>query len=76
MRKRFQSVHQSRRDFLKKAAVAAAVAASPFGASAAVIRRVNKIGLQLYSLRQEMADDFEGTLESKGSEYFDFSIGG
>ena len=63
MRKRFQSASQSRRDFLKKAAVTAAIAASPFGASGQQLRRVDKIGLQLYSLRQEMAADFEGTLE-------------
>ncbi|NNK58348.1 MAG: sugar phosphate isomerase/epimerase [Desulfofustis sp.] len=63
MRKRFQSIRQSRRDFLQKAAVTAAIAASPLGASGAQERRVNKIGLQLYSLRQEMAADFEGTLE-------------
>ncbi len=62
MRKRFQSVRQSRRDFLKKAAVSAAIAASPIGALAQ-LRRVDEIGIQLYSLRQEMASDFEGTLE-------------
>ena len=63
MRKRFQSARQTRRDFLKKTAVSAAIAASPFGSALAQIRRVDRIGLQLYSLRQEMAADFEGTLE-------------
>lgn len=63
MRKRFQSVRQSRRDFLKKAAATAAIAASPFGASVAQVRRVDDIGIQLYSLRREMGEDFEGTLE-------------
>lgn len=67
--KRFQSPRQSRRDFLRKAAVAGILAASPL----AVVegqrrrfvqnRRVENIGLQLYSLRREMAADFEGTLE-------------
>jgi len=63
MYKRFQSPRQSRRDFLKKAAVSAAIAASPVGTAVAQLRRVETIGIQLYSLRQEMADDFEGTLE-------------
>ncbi|MEQ8313274.1 MAG: sugar phosphate isomerase/epimerase [Gammaproteobacteria bacterium] len=63
MRKRFQSPNQTRRDFLKKAAVSAALAASPFGTAMAQLRRVERIGIQLYSLRQEMAADFEGTLE-------------
>ncbi len=63
MYKRFQSPRQSRRDFLKKAAVSAAIAASPLGTAVAQLRRVETIGIQLYSLRQEMADDFEGTLE-------------
>lgn len=63
MRKRYQSPRQSRRDFLKKAAVASAIAASPLGSAIAQLRRVETIGIQLYSLRQEMAEDFEGTLE-------------
>lgn len=62
MHKRFQSGRQTRREFLKKTAVSAALAASPFGAASAQVRRVDKIGLQLYSLRREMAEDFEGTL--------------
>lgn len=63
MRKKFQSPRQTRRDFLKKAAVSAVVAASPFGGAMAQIRRVDRIGLHLGSLRQELAADFEGTLE-------------
>ncbi|MDP6652024.1 MAG: sugar phosphate isomerase/epimerase [Gammaproteobacteria bacterium] len=63
MRKQFQSPRQSRRDFLKKAAVVSAIAASPLGLASAQGRRVENIGLQLYSLRAEMAEDFEGTLE-------------
>jgi sugar phosphate isomerase/epimerase len=62
MRKRFQSSYQTRRDFLKKAAVSAAIAGSPFGSAVAQLRSVDQIGLQLYSLRREMAADFEGTL--------------
>lgn len=63
MRKRFQSTRQTRRDFLKKTAVSAALAASPFGTAIGQVQRVDDIGIQLYSLRSEMADDFEGTLE-------------
>ncbi len=63
MRKQFQSPRQSRRDFLKQAAVVSAIAASPLGLASAQGRRVENIGLQLYSLRAEMAEDFEGTLE-------------
>ena len=62
MHKRFQSGRQTRRQFLKKTAVSAVLAASPFGAVSAQVRRVDKIGLQLYSLRREMAEDFVGTL--------------
>lgn len=63
MRNKFQSPRQTRRDFLKKAAVASVLAASPFSMVSAQSRRVDNIGLQLYSLRTEMAADFEGTLE-------------
>ena len=63
MRKQFQSPRQSRRDFLKKATVVSAIAASPLGLAYAQGRRVENVGLQLYSLRAEMAEDFEGTLE-------------
>ena len=63
MRKRFQSVLQTRRDFLKKIAVSSAIAANPFSAAQPLLRRVEDIGIQLYSLRNEMAEDFEGTLE-------------
>lgn len=63
MRKKFQSSRQSRRDFLAKAAVSAVVASSPLGSALAQVRRVDEIGIQLYSLRNEMAEDFEGTLE-------------
>ena len=63
MRKRFQSTRQTRRDFLKKTAVSAALAVSPFGSAIGQVQRVDDIGIQLYSLRSEMADDFEGTLE-------------
>ena len=63
MRKRFQSHRQTRRDFLKKTAVSAALAASPLSTAVAQVQRVDDIGIQLYSLRKEMAEDFEGTLE-------------
>lgn len=57
----------SRRHFLgstlKTSAVAGAIAANPWNAILAQSRRVNNVGLQVYSLRTEMAQDFEGTLE-------------
>jgi len=72
----------SRREFLQSTAIAGAIAANPWNAVLAQSRRVNNIGLQVYSLRREMAQDFAGTLE-KLSElgfkeiefagYFDYS---
>jgi sugar phosphate isomerase/epimerase len=53
----------SRRRFLQQATIAGAMTALPFSAALAQSRRVDRIGLQLYSLRNEMAQDFEGTLE-------------
>jgi sugar phosphate isomerase/epimerase len=57
----------SRRRFLgaalKMTAIAGAVAANPWNALGAQSRRVNSVGLQLYSLRAEMGQSFEGTLE-------------
>ena len=54
---------QSRRHFLKQSSVASALAFSPSMAIQAQNRKVSRIGLQLYSLRNEMAADFEGTLK-------------
>ncbi len=51
----------SRRSFLRGAAIVAA-GASPIGHSLAQGRTVQNVGLQLYTLRNEMAQDFEGTL--------------
>ncbi len=53
---------QSRRNFLKTATLAGVIVASPWQSILAQSRRVSNIGLQLYSLRTEMAEDFEGTL--------------
>ena len=53
---------QSRRNFLKTATLAGVTIASPWQSILAQSRRVTNIGLQLYSLRTEMAEDFEGTL--------------
>ncbi|NKB34985.1 MAG: TIM barrel protein [Pseudomonadales bacterium] len=52
----------SRRGFLQQSLVAGA-ATTPFSIALAQSRRVDQVGLQLYSLRNEMAQDFEGTLE-------------
>jgi len=61
--KQYNWIHnQSRRQFLKTAAIAGAAMASPWQAALAQSRRVENVGLQLYSLRTEMAQDFEGTL--------------
>ena len=54
---------QSRRHFLKQSSVASVLAFSPSMAIQAQNRKVSRIGLQLYSLRNEMAADFEGTLK-------------
>jgi len=51
----------SRRQFLTRTASLGAAAMLP-SLSVAQDRRVERIGLQLYTLRQEMAQDFEGTL--------------
>ena len=52
---------QSRRTLLK-AAAALSMAAVPWGLHAAPSRRLKNIGLHLYTLRREMAQDFTGTL--------------
>ena len=60
----------SRRDFLRLAAgtTVAGGAALSLGARAAEAARptvpLNAIGIQLYSVREQMALDFEGTLEA------------
>lgn len=50
-----------RRDFLRTASGAALAAALPFPRRAGV-RKLDRIGLQLYTVRGEMAKDVEGTL--------------
>lgn len=52
----------SRRQFLKGLAVTGVAASGVWQAGFAQERKVDSIGLQLYSLRTEMAADFEGTL--------------
>lgn len=51
----------SRRKFLRSAAIVSAAACSPLAALAQG-RRVENVGLQLYTLRNELSQDFEGTL--------------
>lgn len=53
----------SRRHFLQSLSAASLALATPLQIAVAQSRRVNSIGLQLYSLRKEMGQDFEGTLE-------------
>jgi sugar phosphate isomerase/epimerase len=55
----------SRRSFLRSTATltsALALSATPLGTSLAQSRQVERPGLQLYTLRNEMAADFPGTL--------------
>ncbi len=51
-----------RRKFLQVATALGAASMLPFATSFAQGRRVENPGLQLYTLRNEMAQDFEGTL--------------
>ncbi len=73
----------SRRQFLKNGALLSSAALVP-SMTLAQSRRVSKPGLQLYTLRQNMAADFEGTLarvaelgykEMEFAGYFDHSAG-
>lgn len=64
MAAQFSGTTQSRRKFIKSLTSAGIVLASPWQSAFAQSRQVSSIGLQLYSLRTEMAADFEGTLES------------
>lgn len=57
-----QIMTNSRRNFLKSSALLGAAVAIPSGISFAQSRRVERPGLQLYTLRADMARDFEGTL--------------
>ena len=52
----------SRRRFLRQSSVAGLLGLLPALSSHAQDRTISRIGLQLYSLRNEMAADFEGTL--------------
>ena len=54
---------QSRREFLRRASALGVSAIIPLETTLAQSRTVDRVGLQLYTLRQEMAADFEGTLQ-------------
>ena len=54
---------QSRREFLHHASALGVCAVLPLKTALAQSRKVDRVGLQLYTLRQEMAADFEGTLQ-------------
>lgn len=56
------SKNLSRRRFLQSSAIVGAMANSPWNLVSAQSRRVERVGLQLYTLRTAMAEDFEGTL--------------
>lgn len=51
----------NRRKFLRSSAILTAAASMPLSVLAQG-RRVNNVGLQLYTLRNELSQDFEGTL--------------
>ena len=52
----------NRRNFLRSSAILTAASSLPLAALAQG-RRVDNVGLQLYTLRNELSQDFEGTLE-------------
>ena len=54
---------QSRREFLRRASALGVSTIIPLETALAQSRKVDRVGLQLYTLRQEMAADFEGTLQ-------------
>ena len=54
---------QSRREFLLHASALGVCTVLPLKTALAQSRKVDRVGLQLYTLRQEMAADFEGTLQ-------------
>jgi len=54
---------QSRREFLLRASALSACPFLPLTTTHAQSRKVDRVGLQLYTLRQEMEADFEGTLQ-------------
>ena len=66
-------MRSDRRDFLRVSAAGAAALAfpgvfgSPTGAQPGRMRHLNHIGLQLYTVRDLMAKDFEGTLKQVGA---------
>lgn len=53
---------QSRRQFLKHTGIAGMALAIPMCRGLSEVRTVENVGLQLYTLRNQMAEDFEGTL--------------
>ncbi|MBM88659.1 MAG: xylose isomerase [Gammaproteobacteria bacterium] len=53
----------SRRRFLRNSLLCSGAFTAPLSIVAAQSQRIDRIGLQLYTLRNEMAQDFEGTLE-------------
>ena len=50
---------QTRRQFLLRASATSACTFLPLITARAQGRKVDRVGLQLYTLRQEMASDFE-----------------
>ena len=59
---RTSSLNRGRRHFLQSAIALGGGVLTPFGLSKAQSRRIERVGLQLYTLRNEMSQDFAGTL--------------
>ncbi|MEX2130343.1 MAG: hypothetical protein WD772_02565, partial [Pseudohongiellaceae bacterium] len=56
------TVQQGRRQFLRSTVALGAASLAPWSISSAQTRRVERVGLQLYTVRNEMSQDFAGTL--------------
>ncbi len=57
-----QAFKKGRRNFLQSSATLGLAASIPWSLSSAQSRKVENVGLQLYTLRKEMSQDFAGTL--------------
>ncbi len=58
----FKTTQQGRRQFLKQSLILGTASMTSMCTNSTGMRRVQDVGLQLYTLRNEMAQDFEGTL--------------
>lgn len=61
-----------RREFLKASAVGVALGATPLMNFGCGPRKLDKIGLQLYTMGRTLRDDFEGTITAVAEAGYDF----